>query len=403
MRVLMVMNRYLPAVGGAELQAAALIERLRGRGHEVAVVTRRIRRELAQDGSERGVPVRRLHPIGLSHRANALIVPRMIAYLVTNRRRWDIWHVHNIGPLGLAAVVAGTLTGTPVVLKAPGAGGIQRADLPGTQPSTYTRLLRRYLLPDPVWRAILRRAGAIVAISQAIHDEGRDFKLGERMVLLPNGVDTGRFYPLKDTADRLQLRAALDIPVNSRVIVFSGRLVRSKRVDLLLQAAARLREAHPNLLLLIAGSGAMQQDSVEAELHQLHDTLGLADSVRFLGRVGRIEQVLRAADLFAFPSVSEGLPNVVLEAMATRLPVVACRIGGVTDLLDDSSAWLVPPGDLDAFSAALDAALRDPADAAQRADRAYADVQASYTLDRVTDAYLSLYESLRQPTAAAAR
>lgn len=109
-RILMLNNRYLPAVGGAEMQASQLNAQLQQRGHTVQVITRRLQADWPTHERINGIEVRRVSPVGLSHRANALIVLRVLVYLLRHARAFDVIHVHGIGPIGLAAVVETSLT-----------------------------------------------------------------------------------------------------------------------------------------------------------------------------------------------------------------------------------------------------------------------------------------------------
>lgn len=392
LRIYMLLDRYLPIVGGAERQAAQLAQELLKRGHSIMVVTRRIRATLPKEEVIDAVPVTRLTPTGLGHLSNALMVGRVFVYLLKHSQEYDIVHAHSIGPLEVAAVLAGKITKKPVVVKIATYGGISRSET-GYTPPLYTRLLRRYVLTQRLWLSLLRSAAAIVTMTEEIVEEAKQNNLEHLIVKIPNGVNTSQFRPI-DSNQKLQIRQKLGLPEARTLILFSGRLVARKRLDILLHALPDILAKYPECHLLVAGTGTDQRDSVETELKSLSISLGLDDHVTFLGSVENMLEYWQASDLFAFPSEREGMPNVILEAMAMGMPIVASQTGGVTDLLDNSTAWLVPPGDPQAFSAAIDEALANPSLSAQKGAKARSIAEESYSLQSVAKQYEELYKRI---------
>lgn len=394
LRITMLLNRYLPVIGGSEMQAAQLAGELTRRGHTVRIVTRRLNHDLPRHEVINGIEVTRLGPVGLGHVANAAIVPRMLSHLVVTRGFFDVLHIHGAGPVGLATLLAGRITGRPVVLKTATRGDLTREDPEGIQTSAYSRFVRRVLLPPGLWRAALSSAGAITAISAELADEAQSLGLGAQIVRIPNGVDTMRFRPAASAAEKASLRREIGLPANRYLILFAGRLVQRKRIDVLLRALPAVLAQRDDCHVVLAGSGEMQADSVTEELHKLVGEMGIAERVTFMGVVSDVERVYRAADAFAFPSQREGLPNAVLEAMATGLPITASQIGGVSDLLTSECGWLVPPGDVDALAEALSEIVSAPVQAASRGSAARRRAEQMFSLLAVADRYEDLYASL---------
>ena len=134
------------------------------------------------------------------------------------------------------------------------------------------------------------------------------------------------------------------------VIATVGRLHREKNLDLLLEAFRSFSIDHPRGTLLIAGEGP-EKDSLLARTEELR----IADRVRFLDPVSGPWEVLAATDIFALSSRYEGMPNVVLEAMAASLPVVATAVGAVSEMIEDGrEGLLISPGNPESFATALD-------------------------------------------------
>ncbi|MCU0515187.1 MAG: glycosyltransferase family 4 protein [Anaerolineae bacterium] len=394
MRIMLLLDRYLPVVGGAERQAAALAAELRQSGVTVQVLTRRLEAALPAREVLDGVPVRRLAPVGLSKAANALMVGRVLAYLLAHAAEADLWQVYGVGPVGLAALIAGRLTGKPVLLRPAATGNLTRVDHEGLTPTRYSRLLRRYLFPPALWNAWLRQAAGVIAISPAIAAEAAALLPPDKIHLIPNGVDVQRLQPAS-AAQRRAARQTLGLPPAGPLLLFTGRLVRGKRVDVLLEALPHLLPQYPALHLVLAGSGAHQPDDVEAALRAQVAALGLQAQVTFAGLVTRIDLYLQAADAFVFPTEKEGMPNVVLEAMAAGLPIVASRASGVVEVVDDTTAWLPPVGDVAAWVAALHALLAQPDQAAARAAAARHRAVTRFSLAAMAERYQALYRQLR--------
>jgi glycosyltransferase involved in cell wall biosynthesis len=200
-------------------------------------------------------------------------------------------------------------------------------------------------------RWALHRARHVIAVSRAL--AARVAQLGvpqERTTVLYNGVDPQRFHPLPRDASKQDLGYAPD----ERVLLFVGNVQASKGCGELLEAFCRLSGQRPEARLAVAGTGPQVPD-----LKALAAQRGCADKVRFVGRLPH-EAVIRwfgAADLLCLPSHAEGVPNVVLEAMACGRPVVATDVGGIPEVLPSFAGTMVPPRDVDALEAALQRAL----------------------------------------------
>ncbi len=204
-----------------------------------------------------------------------------------------------------------------------------------------------------------------------------------RLMVIQNGVELGRFHP--DASARARVRRELGIAADAWVVGTVGRVAAEKNQALLVRAMAPL--VGPDVRLIIAGDGPLM-----AQLSALVDTLGVAGFVHLLGVRRDVPEILNALDVFALSSDTEGLPLVVLEAMATGLPVVSTSVGGIPAVLDDGqTGFLVPARDEAALRDRVAALTADPAGSRACGDGARSAAITRYSADRMQRAYLELY------------
>jgi glycosyltransferase involved in cell wall biosynthesis len=225
----------------------------------------------------------------------------------------------------------------------------------------------------------MARAAAIVTRSEELRrllvGAGLD---GRRIQVIYNGVDHDVFHPARGAADRAAARAALGWDAAAEVVLYVGNLVPVKNPRLCLDAFARVASERGRARMVMVGDGPL-----EAELR------GAAHArVSLVGRKGEREvaALMRAADVLCVPSDNEGVPNVILEGLASGLPVVATRVGGIPEIVTSPLlGTLVPRGDVGALAAALTAALATPARSAEIAAHG-----ARYAWPATVDAYLTV-------------
>jgi glycosyltransferase involved in cell wall biosynthesis len=217
------------------------------------------------------------------------------------------------------------------------------------------RFGRRTVLVEAVSRFVARRADTVRVVSQQIARDAAAIGVSpSRIVVVPSRCDTHLFDPTRWAEAGKALRASLPGDPASPVVGFLGSFNASKGVDVLLTAASMLAERRP-FRLAVAGDGPL--------LKQLETAAAEAVvPIALLGRLPTSEapRFLAAVDVLAVPSYDEGLPRVVLEAMAMEVPVVASSVGGIPEAIDDGdSGFLIPPGDPEALAAALGRVLDD--------------------------------------------
>lgn len=208
----------------------------------------------------------------------------------------------------------------------------------------------------------------------------------EKISVIPNFVDEEGFERPSD-AVMSKLRADLGVTPDQRVIGIVARLASVKDHATLMDAFARVHEAHPEWVLAIAGDG----DEREA-LERRSVDLGIDEAVRFAGMMPHQPSPHHAFDLSVLSSVSEGFPNSVVEAMAARKAVVATNVGGVPDAVDDGvTGLLVEAQDAVGMATALDRLMSNPEVRAEMGEAAYQQAQQRFTRERVLEQLESLY------------
>jgi glycosyltransferase involved in cell wall biosynthesis/folate-dependent phosphoribosylglycinamide formyltransferase PurN len=390
-RLLLATETYWPEIGGGERQARSLAATLAARGRSVTILTRRSRPGLARCEQDGPVRVLRLPPAGRGRWKKWLLVLPAFVRLCTQRRRYDVAMVAGFRILGIPALLARALTGKATVLKADSRGEFSgeyfRAGLAGAG-----------LAPDSwavAWalrlrNSLLRRADAFVALSDEIARELLDHGIPALHVhRIPNGVDTRIFRPASPE-ERSDLRMRLSIP-DGPVAVYTGRLVTYKGLPSLLRA---WREV-PDALLVLVGEGGTDIHSCEPQLRAFVESNALSDRVRFAGPVERVEDWLRAADLFVFPTENEAFGLSLVEAMACGLASVTTRVGGLRDIVTDGdNALVVTAGDDIALATAVRVLLGDEERRAAIGRAARHDVERRFSLSAAADAYEALFASL---------
>jgi glycosyltransferase involved in cell wall biosynthesis len=398
-RVLFLAESFHPVLGGGETHIRRLGTALVAAGEGATVVTRR--GELSWPAVETldGIRVVRVPPAGPGRTGKFLMIPAAVRAVLREAPRHDVLVVRGTRVLGLPGLAVGRAAGLGVVMQPETNGelsgeawtwGKAWADGPAGRLARGATTLRN------LW---LRDADAFVAMSRAIRGEMEEASVpAERIRVLPHGVDTERFRPA-DPGERAALRARLGLP-GGVLAVYSGRLLRGKGLETLLEAFARVAGEAGDLALALVGSGEGQTLSVEDELKRRVAEGGLAGRVLFAGRVERVEDTLRAADLFVFPSVFEALGIALVEAAACGLPALASRTGGIVDVVEDGrSGLLVAPGDAVELASGLRALAGDAARRAELGKEARRIAVARFDERDGLDRYRALFREVSSPIA----
>lgn len=382
-RCVLLMLRFPPEFAGGGLQASRLMAELASRGVEPTVLTALPERAGGAEASRRekayGGDVVRFALPGRGLVRDLVLGVRAALWLVAHPR-WDLLHVSGWSWFGLPPLLIARLLGRPVVLKTTLLGSRGAFDPSGGRLGA--RLLSAYRWVD-----------VIVTLSRALEDDVRaQPRLRARTTRIPNGVEVERFRPARDD-ERAIARTELALAPDAFVVVTCGMLNRRKNVASLVRAAGRTA-VRPLLLVLVGPQG--DEPGYRAELDAAIAALPEGVEARLLGERSpdALARVLQAADVFVLASRAEGLPNSLLEAMATGLPCIATRIPGSEDVLAGGGGRLVPLDDEAALAMALDELAPDPDERRRLGAEARAKVLERYAFDRIAARYLELYASL---------
>ncbi len=351
--------------GGAERAAANLAAGLKVRGFDVAVYSLAPcpkNRILVDRLLEEEIPV---HFVGVRRPTQLPLATGRLARLLVDFRphvlQTFLFHANVVGAL------AAPRADVPVLV-----GGIRVAE-----PKRWHLWIQRRLA---------QRFDRFVCVSESVARHAAERGLpSDKLVVIPNGIDTS----LYSAAHKSDLTAP-GVPPGKRTIVYVGRLDQQKGVDVLLDAAPSFLARLPEHDLLVVGDGRWRD-----RLEKQAATSGAAQRIHFCGFRSDVPEILAASELLVLPSRWEGMPNVLLEAMASGLPVVASDVEGVAEVLGPLAAeQTVPPLDTGALASHIAGILEHRAAAERLGAANRARVEQHYSLDAVIDAYERLYRSL---------
>ncbi len=374
MRILVISDLPQFVTGGAEKQAANLIEAWMDAGHDVTCFGRRMGCGPVTIGRH-AVPVHRIRVVqrlgrllrGLSYLFS------LSALLLRYRQCFDVIYTRFLGEAALTASLlkALRLVTVPLVSTPANTGGL------GSDTQFLASLpIRRHLV-----RLLDRQCDAINLIAPAMAKELRGIGFsGKNFAHIPNGVSV--HAPAHSEAQR-----------NNRFLAV-GRIARQKGYDILIQAMALVRNQLQPGLVRIVGSG-----SERASLQAQAKALAVDDAIQWLGELGHdaVLRELERSQVFLLPSRYEGMSNAGLEAMERGLAMLMTRCGGLDAYIDSSMGWLAEPEDVKGLATALSQALSaTPQAIAAMGARNRACVEENFALDLIARRYLDLFDHLHK-------
>jgi glycosyltransferase involved in cell wall biosynthesis len=245
--------------------------------------------------------------------------------------------------------------------------------------------LKLYCFLDSLW---IRFFSKIVAVSDEIKNEMVKYKIPkDKIIVIDNGIDLGRF----DKEFSVQnIKMEFSLNGNMKIIGTVGTLGNEKGHDYLLKAAKEILQAGVPVKFLIVGDGPLRK-----QLEQKVSNLGLTDSVVLTGFRKDIPELLSLIDVFVLPSIKEGLPIVLLEAMASKKPVIASRVGAIPKVVKhNETGILVEPRDFFALKDAIIKLIDNPEKANYLALEGYKKVKTEFSAEKMCREYYRLYKLL---------
>jgi glycosyltransferase involved in cell wall biosynthesis len=367
-KILMIISHYYPLLGGAEVQAQRLAINLAKKGIKVFVLTRRFEK-LPEYEEIEGISVyRKIKTIDVPLLWGACFVVSVFLFLIKRRKDYDIIHCHIIQEYQtIIALLLKYMFNKKVIVKMSSSG--ETSDLKMVRKAKFGRIFLRWIRNVDIVVSLCKRA------SSELLENGFS---EEKLVEIPNGIDLNDFP--EGTLRRQR----------NHTITFIGRLDSYKGVEYLLAGFKELLHESDNVRLNIVGNGPD-----ENLLMKKAKDLGIQNSVVFKGRQQDIVDELYCTTIFVLPSLSEGMSNVLLEAMACGLPVVATDVGGNSDVITDRhNGLLVSARDPAGLCAAMRELIENE-DLSQRLGKeARKTIERNYSINLIVDKYTKLYGRL---------
>jgi glycosyltransferase involved in cell wall biosynthesis len=366
-RILMIISLFYPALGGAEQQARLLAEQLIKRGYTVIVLTRRFKHLPGFETIE-GIPTyRSIRHLPWKHWFGLTYMFSVFWFLLKHRNSYDIIHCHESDRFHtiVAAMTKKLLKKKAIaVVTSSGAG------------SDFARLKKRtfghYFLRK------LHYLDKLITLCTISTTEAINEGFNEGMIkVIPNGVDTLQLKPLAKKSSKTTL-------------IYVGRLVKTKGVHILLDAFHQILKNGISASLIIAGDGPERE-----KLVSLTHRLGISSNTHFHGSVKNVAPLLQKSDVFVLPSSVEGLPNALLEAMSCGLAVVATRVGGNTEIIEDGiNGLLIDPEDSQLLSITLMKILKEKETIEKLGRNARKTIEDGFSIDYITTEHEKFYKEL---------
>ena len=351
--------------GGAETQLVRLAGWLSDSGHEVKVLTLLSSPEIQAELSRRGVQVQTAR---MSIPRGATAIASLAGMLRRDRPDALLCFLYQST---VAGRLAGRLAHVPLIVSS-----MRNVYIGPRRRSVILRMTRRL---SSVTVVNSRQVG------KTLLDRG---VLTEKLEVIPNAVERGKF--IRSSAVTQTARKELGLEQHAFVWLAAGRLNPQKDFRSLIAAFSKFQTSFPESVLLIAGQGP-ERASLEAEATRR----SVAGQIQFLGYRDDMPRLLAAADALVLSSAWEGVPNVILEALRASLPVVATKVGGVTEIIPPGlTPYLVPPGDPDSLAQAMIrlAALDGP-DRLELGDEGRRFVEDQFDIEEIGKKWLALIES----------
>ena len=387
LRLLLLTRRFWPLVGGAEIVMARLATAFQRAGTPTRILTAQWEPHWPAGLVHQDVPVTRIPNPRARGWGTYRYMRGVARWLRAHRDQFDAVYVSMLKHDAYAALGALRDFPVPVVLRAEGAG--ETGDCCWHQQARFGQRIRRRC----------RSAASVVAPSDAIAAELNEAAFcPQRIHRIDNGVPVPVVPVVPQQADIRRVLAEgnrdLEVATNAPVVLYTGRLHEAKGLFDLVRAWPQVLERWPHARLWLVGEGPAW-----GALWELARELQLEGALFLPGAYDEVGDLLQAADLFVLPSYQEGMSISLLEAMANGTPVVASDIRANRQLVQHEEHGLMfPLGDVAALAAAMIRQIGQPSQATSWAGQARRRVAESFSLARMVNQHMELFEQLRSPT-----
>lgn len=323
--------------------------------------------------------------LGLNHKIELRVFSiRVLFWLLFNKDKYDVIHCIKAGPEAISANIASKLFNKPLLVK------VAQDELSDREISSVSGLRK---LHRTIRHSSLKRADNFIAISEEIKENLMDrVSKNSRIIRIPNGVETENKYKPSNSEIKEQLRSELSLPMSDVIVLFAGAINKRKGIYDLLESVRNI-EVTNHFTLVLCGPILEDYNFLDnvSEINEKNSKV----TVIYKGKVSNVNEYMKASDIFVLPSYSEGLPNVLLEAAASGLALIATDIGGSRDIvLDNVNGRLVELGNSRQLSNALGQIIDDKELQVRYGQESRKYAVNKFSLKHVSRAYIDLYKAL---------
>ncbi len=368
--VLFAVDSFFPVLGGAEQQALVLAHTLKGKGVLVEFVAPHLEKELPLQEQIEGFQLTRIPFPRIKFLGAILLMIKFSNYIIRNRRNYSYVHVHITKLLATSLGITKPIHKLRVITKVSGHAEFTGGVLDKSQ---------KFNLTNRIMRHFIKKLDYVQAVSEYTKDVLLDNGFSKEKILqLPNAVDTAKYNSL----DIKRVKTA------SIRFGFCGRVEKVKGLDTLIEAFKNLKiQSELELEVIIAGNG-----SYINQIKDMARSAGVEECIEFLGSIDDVPGFLNEIDIYIQPSYAEGLSNSVLEAMSAGLPVIASKISGNLDLVEDGvNGMLFEPGNSVALSEKMKEMIATPKRRIEMGENNRKKIEVNYSTNSIGEKLVRLY------------
>lgn len=248
---------------------------------------------------------------------------------------------------------------------------------------------------------IYSKADLYVTVSPALTNKTLEHFDSNRVREISVGVDTIVFAPPGDPDNKISIKKELLLPLDKKIIIFVGLICERKGVDVLIEAWKRIRQtAKSRACIILVGSTDeshyMMSESFMGRIRQDINAYQMEKEILFVKENDKIDKYLKASDIFAFPTRAEGMPNALLEAMASGLACISTRLAGITDsvITDDKNGLLFEVDNPSELAEHIDKVLKDENYALRLGENGREEIITNYSIDKKAEGYMELFRDI---------